>query len=192
MRKRVRAVQVNYADHQSGIYAERPDIRTRFRILWSADGDDWRVFADLSDSDRDRPNAYIEGEQPVDARFIRYEHGEVAAAHLAIADLRVFGTSDAPPPATPGLHVQRAADEREATVSITPVPGALGYNILWGVAPDRLFLTYQIYDDELADIDERVQVRALNTGVDYWFAVEAFSPGGVSGLSEVVAVPAGR
>ena len=102
----------------------------------------------------------------------------------------MFGTSDAPPPATPELHVQRAADEREATVSITPVPGALGYNIRWGVAPDRLFLTYQIYDDELADIDERVQVRALNTGVDYWFAVEAFSPGGVSALSEVAAVPA--
>jgi xylan 1,4-beta-xylosidase len=36
----------------------------------------------------------------------------------------------------------------------------------------------------------RLEVRALNTGVDYWFAVEAFSPNGVSPLSRVVRVPA--
>jgi hypothetical protein len=58
------------------------------------------------------------------------------------------------------------------------------------VAPDRLFLTYQIYADDLAAQEGVQAVRALNTGVDYWFAVEAFSPGGVSPLSPVVAVPA--
>ena len=189
--KRVHAVQVNYADYRSGIYMERPDIRTRFRILWSTDGADWRVFADLSDSERDRPNAYVEGEQPVDARFIRYEHGEVAAAHLAISDLRVFGTSDEPAPATPStVTVERGADQRNATVRFDPVPGALGYNVRWGTAPDRLFLTYQVYADDLRDRGGQLEVRALNTGVDYWFAVEAFSPGGVSELSDVVAVPA--
>jgi xylan 1,4-beta-xylosidase len=187
----VHAVQVNYADHQSGIYAERPDIRTRFRILWSPDGADWRVFADLSDSDRDRPNAYVEGDRPVDARYIRYEHGEVAGAHLAISDLRVFGTSDGLAPARPtDVRVQRGADTRNATVHIAPVVGALGYNIRWGVAPDRLFLTYQIYGDDLRELGDRLEVRALNTGVDYWFPVEAFSPSGVSPLSRVVAVPA--
>jgi hypothetical protein len=188
--KTVHAVQVNYADYQSGVYAERPDIRTRFRILWSRDGRDWALFADLSDSDRDRPNAYVEGERPVQARFIRYEHGEIAAANLAIADLRVFGTADQPAPTRPTVSVERGDDQRNATVRVTPVPGALGYNIRWGVAPDRLFLTYQIYADDLAAQDSAQAVRALNTGVDYWFAVEAFSPGGVSPLSPVVAVPA--
>ena len=67
---------------------------------------------------------------------------------------------------------------------------ALGYNVRWGVAPDRLFLTYQIYADDLRDLGDQLEVRALNTGVDYWFAVEAFSPSGVSPLSRVVAVPA--
>jgi len=70
------------------------------------------------------------------------------------------------------------------------VAGALGYNVRWGVAPDRLFLTYQVWDDAVADGGE-VEVRALNKGVDYWFAVEAFSLSGVSALSEPVAVPAG-
>lgn len=188
--KTVHAVQVNYADHQSGIYAERPDIRTRFRILWSRDGQDWRVFADLSDSERDRPNAYAEGERAVEARYVRYEHGEVAAANLAISDFRVFGTADGPAPGRPAVRVERGEDQRDATVRITPVSGALGYNIRWGTAPDRLFLTYQVYADDLRAQGDQQAVRALNTGVDYWFAVEAFSPSGVSALSQVVAVPA--
>ena len=178
--KTVHAVQANYA--------ESPDIRTRFRILWSADGEAWDVFADLMDSERDRPNAYVEG-GPVEARFIRYEHGEVAAANLAIGDLRVFGTGEGPPPATPAeVSVARSNDGLNATVQFDRVPGALGYNVRWGVAPDRLFLTYQVWDDAMGDRGE-VEVRALNKGVDYWFAVEAFSPSGVSVLSEPVAVP---
>ena len=185
--KTVHAVQVNYADHESGIYAESPDIRTRFRILWSADGEAWDVFADLMDSERDRPNAYVEG-GPVEARFIRYEHGEVAAANLAIGDLRVFGTGEGPPPATPAeVSVARSNDGLNATVQFDRVPGALGYNVRWGVAPDRLFLTYQVWDDAMGDRGE-LEVRALNAGVDYWFAVEAFSLSGVSGLSEPAAV----
>jgi hypothetical protein len=186
----VHAVQVNYADHQSGIYAERPDIRTRFRIEASPDGADWTVVADLMASERDRPNAYVELDRPVRARFVRYVHGEVAAAHLAIADLRVFGTAEGAAPATPSdLRVDRT-DPLDATVRFQPVPGALGYNVRWGVAPDRLHLTYQVYADDLAGRGGAVEVRALNAGVDYWFAVEAFSPAGVSALSPAVAVPA--
>ncbi len=188
--KTVHAVQVNYADHESDVFVERPDIRTRFRILTSRDGHDWAVFADLSRSDRDRPNAYVEGERRVAARYVRYEHVEVAAANLAISDLRVFGTSDGLTPERPALRVERGQDQRDATVQVTPVSNALGYNIRWGTAPDRLFLTYQVYFDDLAEMDDRLEVRALNIGVDYWFAVEAFSPSGVSPLSRVVAVPA--
>ncbi|MGZ9113612.1 MAG: hypothetical protein ACXW3K_03235 [Brevundimonas sp.] len=75
-------------------------------------------------------------------------------------------------------------------MSVTPVSGALGYNVRWGVAPDRLFLTYQVYFDDLRDMAETLEVRALNVGVDYWFAVEAFSASGVSPLSQTVAVRA--
>lgn len=187
--KTVHAVQVNFADYQSGIYAERADIRTRFRILTSVDGTDWRVFADLSASERDRPNAYVEG-QATSARFVRYEHGEVAAANLAISDLRVFGTAEGDAPRRPGLQVRRAEDDRNAMVTIQPVPGALGYNVRWGIGRDRLFLTYQVYADDLATMNDRLEVRALNKGVDYWFAIEAFSASGVSPLSRVVSLPA--
>jgi len=56
------------------------------------------------------------------------------------------------------------------------VKGAVGYNVLWGVRPDRLTLAYQRW----ADQGPALELRALNTGVDYWVAVEAFDESGVS------------
>ncbi|WP_374275370.1 family 43 glycosylhydrolase [Brevundimonas sp.] len=189
--KTVHAVQVNYADHESGVYRESPDIRTRFRLSWSEDGESWTAFADLSDSDRDRPNAYVEGATPVPARFLRYEHIESPGANLAIADLRVFGTAEGPAPAAPALlGVERSADQLNATVRFRPVGGALGYNVRWGLTPDRLTHTYQLYADEPRAQAGELEIRALNAGVDYVFAVEAFSPSGVSELSETRAAPA--
>jgi len=193
--KTVQAVQVNFADYQAGIFAELPGLRTRFRILWSADGEDWATFASRMGSERDSPNAYVQGERPVRARYIRYEHGEAPGAHLAIADLRVFGTATGPAPAAPAnVTVKRGEDQRNAVVTFDTVANPtggriLGYNIRWGVKRDRLHLTYQIWADDLAARGGSVEIRALNAGVDYAFAVEAFGDTGVSPLSVVLDVP---
>ena len=189
--KTAHAVQVNYADHESGVYREGPDIRTRFRLSWSADGVTWATFADLSESDRDRPNAYIEGETPVPARFLRYEHIESPGANLAIADLRVFGTAEGPAPSAPTLlGVERSADQLNATVRFRPVEGAMGYNVRWGLTEDRLTHTYQLYADDPRARGGELEIRALNAGVDYVFAVEAFAVTGVSVLSDHASAPA--
>ena len=71
------------------------------------------------------------------------------------------------------------------TVSWRRVPGAVGYNVRWGIRPDRLNLCYQLF----ADRGTRLDVRALNAGVGYRVAVEAFDENGVSALSEIVTVP---
>jgi xylan 1,4-beta-xylosidase len=195
--KTVQAVQVNYADYKSDIFAELPGLRTRFRILWSTDGQTWSTFASRMNSERDSPNAYVQGERPVRARYVRYEHGEAPGAHLAIADFRVFGTAAGAAPAAPAnIVVKRGEDQRNAIVTFDAVPNPaggriLGYNVRWGVKRDRLHLTYQVWADDLAARGGSVEIRALNTGVDYAFAVEAFGDTGVSPLSVVLDVPAG-
>ena len=69
-------------------------------------------------------------------------------ANLAISDLRVFGNADGPPPAMPkGLRGARQADRRNADIAWRPVPGVTGYNVRWGLRPDRLTLTYQLFAD---------------------------------------------
>jgi len=182
----VRAVQVNFADFRSEVYARDSSVYTRFRISSSADGKTWRVVADLSAERHDRPNAYIELPRPVSARFIRYEHIHVAARNLAISDIRVFGTGAGKSPAAPAnIRVRRLADGRNALVSWDRVPGAVGYNVLWGIDSRRLHETYQVF----ADRGNTLEIRALNAGQPYWFSVEAFNERGCSPRGRTVAAP---
>jgi hypothetical protein len=83
----------------------------------------------------------------------------------------------------------RDADERNAKVSWRKVRGAVGYNVMWGIRPDRLTLTYQVFADELGDSPQAsLDLRALNKGVGYYAAVEAFNETGVSNRSKPVRV----
>jgi xylan 1,4-beta-xylosidase len=181
----VRALQVNYTDYKCDIYKSDESVYTQFRIHASRDGHTWQTIADLTGEKRDRPNAYIELQQPVRARHIRYEHVYVAGQHLAISDIRVFGNGDGKPPRTPvGLTVVRGIDPRNARITWKQVSGAVGYNVLWGIAPDKLYQAYQIF----ADAGERLDLRALTVGQSYAFAIEAFDENGVSKPSAVVMI----
>ena len=183
--KTVRAVQVNFADYKSGRFADAPDIYTEFAVESSLDGSRWTPLARTEPPRRDRPNAYFGLPAPVKARYVRYVHGHVGAAHLAISDIRVFGNAGGSAPATPkGLAARRDTDTRNARISWRPVKGAVGYNVLWGVRPDRLTLTYQRWADE----GTRLDLRALNAGVDSWVAIEAFDENGVSRRSSAVPI----
>ena len=65
------------------------------------------------------------------------------------------------------------------------VPGAVGYNVRWGIRPDKLYQTYQWW----ADRPTTLEIRALNVGQEYWFAIEAFDENGVSPPSRPVRLP---
>jgi len=183
-RKTVRALQVNFADYRSNRYRDAPDVYTDFALETSLDGRQWRPLADTGSPRRDRPNAYFQLPSPVSARFVRYVHRHVGAANLAISDLRVFGDAGGSAPRAPGgIEVVRS-EPRSMTVSWRRVPGAVGYNVRWGVRPDRLNLCYQVFADRGTTLD----VRALNAGVAYYVAVESFDESGVSPPGKVVAV----
>jgi hypothetical protein len=188
--KTVRAVQINFADYKSGRFADSPDIYTELELQHSLDGRTWSPLARTEPPRRDRPNAYFELPAPVRARFIRYVHGHVGAAHLAVSDFRVFGNADGRAPAVPRqLTAVRHQDQRDATIRWAKVPGALGYNIRWGIRPDRLTLTYQLFADELGSAaTAEKELRSLNVGVPYYVAVEAFNEVGVSRISRTVPI----
>ncbi|MGZ8919551.1 MAG: family 43 glycosylhydrolase, partial [Limisphaerales bacterium] len=84
----VRAVQVNFTDYKSGLFASGPEVYTQFVLHHSEDGKNWKTMVDLRNEKRDRPNAYFELEEPVKARFVQYEHVYVASPNLAISDVR--------------------------------------------------------------------------------------------------------
>ena len=180
----VTAIQINYTDYKSNIYdGFDPKIYTQFRIYHSIDGKQWEKIVDNTHEKKDRPNAYLELEKPIHTRYIKYEHVYVASPQLAISDIRVFGHGLGKAPKTLAkFAAKRDTDTRNAFVSWQKVPDAVGYNIIWGVAKDKLYQTYQVF----ADQPNTLEVRALNKGVDYYFAIEAFNESGVSNVSEVI------
>lgn len=179
----VKALQVNYTDYHSDIFASDSTVYTRFRILQSPDGKAWTALADLSNETRDRPNPYIELPETVTTRFIRYEHGYTRGPWLAISDIRVFGNRPGRVPRPPArLRARRDRDPRNVFISWTPVDGAVGYNVRWGIHPDKLYQNYQVFADQPIPLE----IRALTVGQDYYFAIETFDEVGVSGLSRAV------
>ena len=180
----VRALQVNYIDYKNNVFDSDTSVYTLFKIWGSKDGKKWELLRDLTkEPKRDRPCAYIELEKPYKGRFIKYEHVYVKAQNLAIGEIRVFGNGLGQAPTTPQkLMAKRQKDERNVDISWEKVPNAVGYNIRWGIEKDKLYQTYQVYADQPTSL----QIRALNLGQKYFYAIEAFNENGVSTLSGVV------
>jgi len=181
--KSVRALQINFTDYKNNIYKSDSTVYTQFKMYSSTDNNNWKLIADLTSEKRDRPNAYIELPAEVKAQYIKYEHLYVASKYLAISDIRIFGNGDSPLPETPKtFSVIRDGDRRNAFIAWSEVKDAVGYNILWGIKPHKLYQTYQVF----ADKETKLELRALTINQDYYFAIEAFNESGVSQLSEII------
>ena len=172
----VYALQLNFFDYEeTGFWGRMPNLRQRYLVEASVDGARWRVLVDYRNSFRDAPHNYIELDQPIEARYIRYRHHYVPGKNLAMGDIRVFGLGRGKKPATvKGFTVVREADERNARISWKSVKGAQGYNVLWGVAPDKLYSSWMVYGDN------SLNLRALTVGQKYYFAIESFNENGIS------------
>ena len=123
------------------------------------------------------------------ARYVRYVHGHVGAAHLAISDLRVFGDAGGSAPRAPGgVKAVRSRSAHDDGQLAARARASIGYNVRWGIQPDRLNLAYQVFARPLDKGGTSLDLRALSAGVDYFVAVEAFDENGVSAPSEPVTV----
>jgi hypothetical protein len=180
---KVYAIQVNYHDYKSNMYGKIPGLRHRYVIEGSADGKRWSTLVDRSHNFKDVPNDYVELGISQTVRYIRYKNIHVPTPHLAISDLRVFGIGSGKAPAPiKNLSVNRYTDRRDALVSWERQAGAQGYNILWGIAPDKLYSSWMVYDKN------ELLLKSLSVDQSYFFAIEAFSENGVSTRSKPIKV----
>ncbi len=179
----VYAFQLNFHDHESGIYTRVEGLHHRFILEVSEDGEKWETAVDRSNSYKDSPNAYIVLSQPVKARFVRYKNIEVPGNNLAMSEIRVFGLGLGKKPAeVKDFKVNRQSDRRDAAFSWKPVKGAQGYNIRWGIAPDKMYQSWQLYD-----VSEHF-MRCLDRDTPYYFSIEAFNENGISEKSEPIKI----
>ena len=177
------AFQLNFHDHESGIYTRVDGLRHRFVIEVSDDGINWNTAVDRSNSYKDAPNAYIVLNQPLSGKFIRYKNVEVPGRNLALSEIRVFGLGHGKKPEkVKDFIVARETDRRDASFSWKPVKGAQGYNIRWGIAPDKLYQSWLVYD-----VHEHL-MRCLDRHTTYYFTIEAFNENGISEKTKILEI----
>lgn len=180
---KVYAIQVNYNDYQSDMYGKIPGLYHRHTVEGSADGQDWSLLVDRSRNFRDVPNDYVELETPREVRYIRYKNIHVPTPYLSISDLRVFGLGQGEVPAkVKNLNVKRQDDRRDANVSWEKQENTQGYQVLWGITPDKLYNSWLVYDNH------RLELKSLSAGQTYYFSIEAFNENGVGPKTSVVKV----
>lgn len=172
---KVFAIQLSFHDYKSNMYGKIPGLMHRYLIEGSNDGNNWTMLVDKKDNWRDVPNDYVELDSPQTVRFIRYKNIHVPTPHLALSGLRVFGIGQgkAPQPVK-NFSVKRQQDRRDALITWEKQPNCQGYNVFWGIAPDKLYSSWMVYDKNELDL------KSLSVDQSYYFSIEAFNENGIS------------
>jgi hypothetical protein len=180
---KVFAIQVNYHDYKSDMYGRLPNLYHHYCIQGSIDGKSWTTLVDRKNSFKDVPNDYVELAIPKTVRYIRYQNIHVPTPYLSISGLRVFGVGQGNAlQAVKGFTINRKADKRDAMITWSKQAGAQGYNILWGIAPDKLYNSWIVYDKN------ELLLKSLSVDHQYYFSIEAFNENGVSPKTKVIKV----
>ena len=183
----VHAVQINFADDGLDVpcpgeirpgsqarYIDEADHVTRWKLEGSADGETWFVIEDKSDARTDLSHDFIVREEGFAARYLRLSemtlpYGQV----LCVSGLRVFGRGDGEKPRVPRFRAERTGD-LDMTVDIADQPDTLGFNILFGSSPEKL------YHSDMVFAPGARRVGALIKGRDYYVRVDAFNENGIT------------
>ncbi|MEO9513113.1 MAG: family 43 glycosylhydrolase [Flavobacteriaceae bacterium] len=179
----VHAIQINYNDYKSDMYGKIPGLHHQYTVEGSLDGKKWFMLIDQSTNEKDVPNDYNEVKIPKKARFIRFKNIHVPTPYLSISGIRVFGKGNGKTPKTPkNFTVTRKKDKREVKITWNEVRGSKGYNVLWGIAPDKLYSSWLVYGEN------SLELKSLNTDQNYYVTIEAFNENGISERLEPVSM----
>lgn len=174
---RINALQINFADEGAQALSKLQDDSYQYYVEASTDGSKWEKIVDQSKNHRDAPHDFEQLENPVQARYVRLVNVHCPAdAKFSVSGFRIFGNGlgRAPTPAKDIVVVRNPNDGRKATVSWKAGKRSDFYVVRFGLAPDRLFNNYQIYNSTNAVIN------SLNSGIPYYFAVDSINDSGVT------------
>jgi xylan 1,4-beta-xylosidase len=182
---RINALQINFADQGATALGRLHNDGYRYFVETSVDGVKWNTIIDRRDSARDEPHHYVQLNKPESARYVRITNVHSPAGSMfSLYDLRIFGSGLGKlPPLVDQLTAKRdPADLRHVHLSWPTKPNIDFYIVRYGIAPDRLFSNYQVYNSNT------VNINTLNLGVKYYFTVDAVNSTGITQGVKTVSV----
>jgi len=172
----VNAIQINYAENETKLFGRNPDIYYQYLLQYSSDNKTWKTLADKTQSKTDVPHDYIELITPAKARYIKLTNYKVPCGTFAIAGLRIFGNGGGKAPSTVENLSMKRSDIDRCVVELNwdKTPGAIGYNIRYGIQKDKLYQNYQVFG-----VDSLI-IRSLYGLQKYYFTIDAFNENGIT------------
>lgn len=188
----VHGIQLNFADVdvpmlevdkslRSNVYTSNryidpdPTLYTRHLLEGSLDGRKWFILADKRTAETNLPHDYL-ALNGVKLRYVRVTAEKLPYnEHFALSGLRVFGLGNMDAPDTVKTAEVTWSDALTAKLRWKASDRAIGYNVRYGIAPDKLYSSHMVYGQT------EVLLTMLNAGQNYYAAVDAFGEGGVIG-----------
>lgn len=183
----IHCIQVNFAEmdcRADAITAE--DQAHAYELQISSDGKRWQTVCDKSTNQTSQPHDYVTFTNAHEGRYVKIiNHHMPVGGKFALSGLRVFGKSDtALPSAVEQVEIQRNAQSpMDAYLKWESSKGVIGYNVLWGTSAEKLYHSWQVYDQI------ELQLGALDHDRDYHVRVDAYNEGGIT-PGQVMAMPA--
>ena len=176
---RINAIQVNFAEQDVDLQANKTSDFHAYRIFSSTDGTNWTLLLDKSKNRSCIPNDYTEFVKAFKSRYIKVENFHAAmSGKFALSDLRIFG--DGAGKAPEGVKIQTflrdESDTRNATISWCRSPDTEGYMVRFGVEPNFLNQCIQINEKEKTSLGIHILVRDQ----PYFFRIDSYNDSGTT------------
>jgi len=182
----VHAVQINFADDKmlsdmpsGGLkilyyerYIENNGGNTQWLLEGSTDGKEYFTLCDKLNAQTDLPHDFLVWEQAAKIRFIKLTVKTVPHGKPCISGIRVFGKGgNALSESVKEISIKRIGDlDMEVSWNGT----AVGYNVLWGYAPDKLYHSFMVFGKN------KQHIGALIKGQNVFVRVDAFNECGIT------------
>lgn len=186
----IHAVQINFADCDTSAalpkdalvdgqfpmkrYLEERLLYTRWVLDVSSDAKTFQTICDKREAQTDLPHDLIVLGSAVMARYVRLMITELPyGQRSAVSGLRVFGRGNGKPPE----KAANVAAERTGALDMNvrwDAPSAVGVNVLWGYAVERLYHSRMVFGQVSAAIG------ALNRGQACFIRVDTFNESGIT------------
>ncbi|GMK39139.1 endo-1,4-beta-xylanase [Paenibacillus sp. CCS19] len=183
----VYAIQVNFADDQlhvplpegeayrEGRYIDERQHYTRWILEGSLDGSTYFVIEDKSEVETDLSHDLIVKEVGFRARYIRCTVKELPYDQRpCISGLRVFGFGQGDQPKPIDAIQLTYLSDLDLAVEWSPQDDVVGYNVLWGHAPDKLYHSHMVFGSS------QLTIKALIKGQSVYVRVDSFNEVGIS------------
>ena len=173
-------LQREYEAFSGKVNIEEKDHVTRWLLEGSVDGVNYMMIENKAEAGTDLSHDLVVRQEGIKARYLRLTVLEIPyRQNSCISGLRAFGIGKGKKPEAPCFKAVRTGD-LDMEVRISAI-GAVGYNILWGHEPDKLYHSYMVFG-------RSQRIGALVKGRHYYVRVDAFNENGITEGTEIVRV----